>query len=353
MNIPFGPWKSARWWRDMTDVLDTHFAGIDRRNPLFGAMLPFIGPEARRNGFGATLPEGSAQADDSAWLYLREPNVLRRKGFRVKTKTWFEVTSWMHAHNKEYYAWLYALCVLCHAQGHFKTLADMPIFGSDLPPGRVSVLPGDPAPGRKAGGGARGPAAGQKLSAMHACCSDACVVAALCQGQQSSMKRAHLIVAIVRPVWTCYDKDTKCLTTKEAVCVRYSAYALFGQGYVAARIWETLRREDVLTLFESERDAATIKPRSHAYAKQKPVLARKTELPKPSGGARSPALFPFGVQFLELDARDAELASSAWPLSCDLVKHRSYSSNQYTEIPPWPICSFAVTVSGSRSCSFG
>ena len=37
MNIPFGPWKSAKWWRDMKDALAQHFDKYDHTNPFFSS----------------------------------------------------------------------------------------------------------------------------------------------------------------------------------------------------------------------------------------------------------------------------------------------------------------------------
>ncbi len=62
----------------------------------------------------------SDEAADQAWAYLQSVSILTRKGFRVKTKTWFEVVKRLDQHRKEHYAVLYVLCVLCHSQGHFK-----------------------------------------------------------------------------------------------------------------------------------------------------------------------------------------------------------------------------------------
>ena len=330
MNIPTGPWKSARWWRDITDALAEHFSKYDHCNPLFRAMLPELSAEARSNGFGTDTPEGSRASERSAWLYLRSASVLNRKGFKVKTKTWFEVINRMHAHNKEYYAWLYALCVLCKAQGHFKTLADMPVFGADLPPALVSVLPGDALANAKSKAGA----AGQKLRSLHARCANACVVAALCQGQRSAMHRSRLIVHIARPVWTCFAKEISGLTSEGGVLMRYCAYAQTGQTYIAARIWASLRDNGFLELFAPDDDVETSACDLRAHAKQRLSLSRLTEVVAAGGGARPPAQIPLEVLFLNRNAAAAELASLAWSFARSLVKYRSLANSHYADIPP-------------------
>ena len=43
----------------------------------------------------------------------------------------------------EFYGYLYILCVLAKSQGHFKSTADLPIFGGAPPPALVAVVAGD------------------------------------------------------------------------------------------------------------------------------------------------------------------------------------------------------------------
>ena len=68
----------------MTDALAEHFSKYDQCDPLFRAMLPELSAEARHNGFGIDIPEGSRASERSAWFYLRSACVLDREGFKVK-----------------------------------------------------------------------------------------------------------------------------------------------------------------------------------------------------------------------------------------------------------------------------
>ncbi len=211
----------------MKDALQHHFSKNGRKNQLSQIMLPELIAEARANGFGAVEPGDDDESEILACRYLRQAGVLTRKGFRVKTKTWSELIKRMAAHNKEWHAWLYALCVLVHSQGHFKTVWDMPVFGCELPASLVQTLPGDHIAGQhdKAG------AAGQKLRSLRARCRNACVDAALCQGERGARQRAFVIVEITRPFADMFSQGNGRLVGR-----REGAHALRGVCCIRASV---------------------------------------------------------------------------------------------------------------------
>ena len=73
MNIPHGPWKSGKWWREMQETMDNHFRRNTHENPLFQAMFPELQREMQRYGRGLKLtaePDTNA-AQRQVWHWLK------------------------------------------------------------------------------------------------------------------------------------------------------------------------------------------------------------------------------------------------------------------------------------------
>ena len=95
MNIPHGPWKSGKWWREMQESMDKHFRRNTHENPLFQAMLPELQREMQRygRGFRLTAEPDTHAAQRQVWRWLKRVGFLRRKYWFVKLKTWWEFSN--------------------------------------------------------------------------------------------------------------------------------------------------------------------------------------------------------------------------------------------------------------------
>ena len=330
MNLPFGPWKTAKWWQEMRDVMADHFANNDRFNALFQTLYVHLQREAVRNG-RVDAPLDTDEAAGQVWSYLRSVTILKRKGFRVKTKTWFELVKRLDKFRLEHFAVLYVLCVLCHSQGHFSTTQDMPIFGCALPPAVVSVLPGDAEHSRKDPQGKHG----ARMRSLRARCQNACVVAAMCQGQAGALARANLFIAVARPVWTAFARDEIGLTGENQVCERYVAYSVAGQRYVTGRIWHVLRDASSLAqVFDVPREER-VDVAPSVYKPQVRALVAVKELKAPAAlCARPVAQWLADLAFHDEHGQMAELAEVMWKFAAHLAKHRCLSMGAYVSIPP-------------------
>ena len=92
MNIPYGPWKSGKWWQEMRECMKEHFRRNNHLNPLFQNMYPELQREMRRYGRGFTLTEepDTIAAQRQVWRWLKRVAFLRRRYWFVKLKTWWE-----------------------------------------------------------------------------------------------------------------------------------------------------------------------------------------------------------------------------------------------------------------------
>ena len=158
-------------------------------------------------------------------------------------KLWFEVFNRIEESRSEFYGYLYVLCVLAQSQGHFKSVADLPVHGGAPPPALVAVVPGDEEHSKKDQHGKEA----QRLRSLRLRCQNAVVVACYCQGIPEAALYEDIVVHVARPLWTAYTKDYKGLTSEEEVMKRYIAYAIHGQAYVIGRLWHTLRCEEFLS----------------------------------------------------------------------------------------------------------
>ena len=92
MNIPHGPWKSCKWWKEIQESTDEHLRRNVHGIPLFQAMFPELQREMQRYGRGLNLtaePDTHA-AQRQVWNWLKGVEFLRRKYWFVKLKTWWE-----------------------------------------------------------------------------------------------------------------------------------------------------------------------------------------------------------------------------------------------------------------------
>ena len=132
----------------MQEVMARHFRVCDRHNELFLTLYPGLEEEAAAAG-EVHSPKGTEQAAEEVWEWLRSVSKMTRAHRLTKTKTWFEPLVVMALGIKVHTAYLYVLCILCKEQGHFKTIADMPVHGGALPPSIVEELPGEAILSRK------------------------------------------------------------------------------------------------------------------------------------------------------------------------------------------------------------
>ena len=331
MNLPHGPWRSQKWWRELCEAMDEHFLNNSSGNPIFQAMFQELQAEMLRDPGAQPLrcQPHSAAAYAAVWGWLQTHSSVRRQGFRVKTKTWFELFKRLHETQQQHYRDLYMFVVLVHSQGHFPTVDEMPVWGACLPPSLIDALPGDAEPGPPNAGRR---AAGSSLPALRARCKNACVVAAHIQGQADSWQRGEILQAVARAVWTAFAKDVEGMKAEDAVERRYIAYAKYGQAYVVGRIWNTLRcTRSVEHIFG---EFSTPPPR--AYSEIAASLRARVLPPAAAAADDSPPprVFPLQLKFPDEHALAAELAALHWQFASSLVAHRAMSMSHYRDIPP-------------------
>ena len=131
MNIPHGPWKSCRWWKEIKECTDKHWERNTHQYPLFQAMFPELQWEMQRHGRGhkLTAEPDTEEAQTQVWTWLKSAPFAHEKFSFVKFTTWWECFQRLKLNVSQHYSILYILCVLVHSQGHFKTIGDMPIWG--------------------------------------------------------------------------------------------------------------------------------------------------------------------------------------------------------------------------------
>ena len=216
-NLPTGAFETPQWGREMQAVMKNHFRANTKRNPLFEKLYPGLEAEARALG-ALSSPSDSDEVSDEVWKWLRDVSKLTRQKGLTKTKTWFEPLVAMAQGLKVHNAYLYVLCILCKDQGHFKTIADMPIHGGALEPALVKELPGEAILSRKRQGGQHT----FQLHALKLRCANNCVAACHLQGYADAKPRADIICTVGGPVWRAYGYDYKYLNEPKQVKLKYT-----------------------------------------------------------------------------------------------------------------------------------
>ena len=161
-------------------------------------------------GDSVAAPRGTEAEVEEVWQRLQASEFLRHKGSRVTMARWFAWCDRFSAVDKEYHAYLYALCLLNLRAGVYGSIWDCPIFEC-LRQQTALHLQAVAAAKPKAKAGSRKQAQ-SKLDAQRTRCKNTLHLAAELMGQPALRRRARMILTCLTPLWTAFQLELKTLS---------------------------------------------------------------------------------------------------------------------------------------------